>query len=182
MISDEGSKILAEFLYTDTKLTKCIKKKYLTKVNLYQNQISDVGGKYLAQSIGKNNTLKTLILFGNKLSDDSGMEFVTNLKLKSSITVLDVRNTSIHDEIIETINSYMKRNKGDLKESEIIPLPKWYNSALDTNSTVSDFQQDVDEESDRSENTKSVSSMSSDELMRTVKKMQHKIRGLEFGN
>ena len=137
------------------------------------------------------------------MTDDSGLEFVVNLKTKSSLTVLDLRNTLISDEIIDTINSCMKRNRGDIEDFETIPLPKSFDSTMTTTTTTprissnstpstprkntnpsssevvsSDrYSTDVDEESDRSENTKSVSSMSQDELLRTVKKMQQKIRG-----
>ena len=138
------------------------------------------------------------------MTDDSGLEFVVNLKTKSSLTVLDLRNTLISDEIIDTINSCMKRNRGDIEDFETIPLPKSFDSTMTTTTTTTPrissnstpstprkntnpsssevvssdrYSTDVDEESDRSENTKSVSSMSQDELLRTVKKMQQKIRG-----
>eukprot|EP01080_Neovahlkampfia_damariscottae_P011683 gene11683-4918_t len=172
MLTNIGAKILATHLLSDKKLLK---------ISLYQNKLTDIGGKYFAQVIGRNTTLKTLILFGNKLTDDSGLEFVSNLKTKTSLTVLDLRNTSISDEILETIHSCMKRNRGDIKDFDVSSLTKWQDSTTPPDVHSSDHT-DVDEESDRSENTKSVSSMSQDELLRTVKKMQQKIRELEKRN
>ena len=128
-IDDEGSKVVAEFLKTNSSLTYLglyrngignNGVKYISdalKVNtslkdfiLCYNEIGDKGAQYISDALKANFSLKELHLNGNNIGDD-GAEFIAEaLKFNSSLTNLNLIDNEIKAHLLNKIKAYVSEN------------------------------------------------------------------------
>lgn len=194
-IKDSGLKEFGTFLGTNPSLQS---------INLNRNQISgksfsffktlETGLTNLLRDIKKNRTLKSISFYGNKINNKGGLYLAKVLKMNTTLVQVDVKNTDIDDDIIEVIDSIMKRNKGEIKSENVLALPEKYKELENTIEVHEEKQESKREFSvenspkfsvsfERDElSEKSETYSQRDDLVSQVKYLKQRIRELEKKN
>ena len=77
-----------------------IRNSRIKHVDLQMNQISDVGCKYLAESISHNTTLQRLYLGYNDIRDDGVMALVNAMQPRGQLEIVVSGNTHVSEEAL----------------------------------------------------------------------------------
>lgn len=95
--------------------------KYLEKLYLGYNLITDKGIEVLSEYLIGNTTLKILAVLGNKLITDASQPYVVQIAKTSCITAIDVSLTSISDrnrlKIIELLKTPIDQREIPIKSN-----------------------------------------------------------------
>merc|ERR1712118_357528 len=102
-ISDEGAWLIADMLEEPTSK--------LRNVNLWRNQVGDVGAQRIAQALSTNRTLTTINLTGNKCTDVGILALAKALETNDSVTSIQWLGNEITDETKAIIKARIQANQ-----------------------------------------------------------------------
>jgi len=100
-IGAAGARDIAEALKLNTSLTS---------LDLRSNNIGAAGARDIAEALKLNTSLTSLDLYDNKIGAAGARDIAEALKLNASLTSLDLRSNNIGEDLLNTIEGYIRRN------------------------------------------------------------------------
>ncbi|CAF4094290.1 unnamed protein product [Rotaria magnacalcarata] len=123
LIADQGAQHLANALTQNKVLFSficCPKSLFynayytqtLTTLNLYWNDIGDLGAESFVHTLQTNNNLHTLLLSRNRIGNDSAKQFIDVLKQNTTLTALSLHENRIDQQTQNYGKNILKIHKG----------------------------------------------------------------------
>jgi Ran GTPase-activating protein (RanGAP) involved in mRNA processing and transport len=116
MIGDEGALAISQVLINSAE--------NITKLNVADNKLSDVGLAYINSFIGINTSLEDLDLSHNSITDIGFKSLVDVLSLNYKLTMIDLENNKI---TVKGVEYQSLRLADDTLDRRIIVNPMWNN-------------------------------------------------------
>ncbi|CAF4548334.1 unnamed protein product, partial [Rotaria socialis] len=83
----------------------------ITRLDLYANQIGDIGARFVADAVRINTTLKELRLYNNKIGDVGTQYLAAALTTNQTLTLLGLDTNQIGDSGAQYLGEALKTNK-----------------------------------------------------------------------